>query len=284
MINRRQLFRFIRRMYYWARTDPVDEDLRGWSWDRPPIKPRAYFGLGVYEVAGKYCPTRRDVWLRRKAGTRPKPSKTMLVGRLLHEAIDKATKSVLRGVVQGKKAWEIYEENQSIDLNLKGVDDELKQLYINIYKSTLITILGELEYEALTTNSSLQIPLFTEYKVDGSLIGLSSNLSVDALANGIILDYKFGEGKDFHKLSIAGYALALESEYEIPFDYGLIIYISNRGERIRINARPVYVSNSLRRWFLEERDNIIEILLSDEEPPVDNKCKESCPFYKVCHP
>ena len=48
-----------------ARRQPVAEELRGWSWHQPPLKPVYDRPLGVYEVAGKYCPTGRDLFLRR---------------------------------------------------------------------------------------------------------------------------------------------------------------------------------------------------------------------------
>ena len=81
MILRRVMFRSIRRLYELARADPVDPELRGWSWDRLPLKPRAYLNLGVSEIASKYCETRRDIWLRRKTGARAEPTEPILTLR-----------------------------------------------------------------------------------------------------------------------------------------------------------------------------------------------------------
>jgi CRISPR-associated protein Csa1 len=44
----------------------------------------------------------------------------------------------------------------------------------------------------------------------------------------------------------------------------------------------VYVSTALRREFVEERDAVIDLLLSGREPPRAASCPESCPFRGVC--
>ncbi len=278
------MFKTIRRLYHWARNDPVDDELRGWNWDKPPIKPRAYLGLGVYEIASKYCPTRRDIWLRRKMGIKPEATKPIQTGRLLHDAINLAVKNTIKGIAEGLQPWDIYEKYKDDWSKIMIYIDENDKIIIHTYKSTLLSLLGEYTYESLTTGSNPQPIIVTEYHVDGTPIGLSNTLSIDALSEGVIIDYKYGEPREFHRLSIAGYALALEADLEIPFDYGLLIYVNNRNGFLRVNTKPIYVSNTLRRWFLEERNNIIDMLLDDEEPPIDNRCRESCPFYRVCHP
>jgi CRISPR-associated protein Csa1 len=48
-----------RRLLPDARQQGVVEDLRGWRWDRPPLQPVYGVPLGIYEIAGRYCPTRR---------------------------------------------------------------------------------------------------------------------------------------------------------------------------------------------------------------------------------
>jgi len=280
LIVRRVVLRSVRRLYSWARVDPVEEDLRGWSWDRPPVKPRAYLGLGVSEVAGKYCPARRDVWLRRKMGLTPEATEPLLLGRALHEAVAQAIRCVSRGLVKGWDTWDIL----GYCLNkFKPTEAGLDlQVAARAYRSALTTILGEIEFEKLSNGGS-SFPLVSEMKVDGTPVGLSAQLSIDVYAENIVIDFKTGSPRDFHKLSIAGYALALESEYEVPVDYGLLVYVNQVNGDLRVQYKPVYVSNDLRRWFLEERDDIIDMLLSEREPPADKNCPQTCPFYKVCH-
>ena len=70
-----------------ARSHPVADDLRGWSWHRPPLSPIYAEALGVHEVGSKYCPTGRDVFLRRVEHLRGAASDEMGRGKLYHELL-----------------------------------------------------------------------------------------------------------------------------------------------------------------------------------------------------
>ena len=70
-----------------ARRQPVAEELRGWNWPQPPLKPIYAEPRGVYEIAGKYCPTGRDVFLRRVHGLQAPPNQGMREGRVLHQLV-----------------------------------------------------------------------------------------------------------------------------------------------------------------------------------------------------
>jgi CRISPR-associated protein, Csa1 family len=263
----------------------VDEELRGWNWDKHPLKPRAYLDLGVSEIASKYCETRRDVWLRRKINAKPSPSEPVLKGWLVHAAVSTAIYEASRLFVQGLEPWDVYEVARNKWKSL--VSNEVKQysrLVESMYKQTLLGILGEAVYEQSTKNTRFQPVLVSEFKVDGQNLGLSQNLSIDVLVEGgVIMDFKYGSPRDFHKLSLVGYALALEAEFEVPYDYGLLVYVSEYNERLRVAHKPVYLNSHLRKWFIEERDEIIDMLLENREPPVDPQCSPSCPYYRVCH-
>jgi len=286
LISRRLMLRSIRRLYAWSRVDPVDEELRGWNWDKPPLKPRAYFELGVSEIASKYCETRRDIWLRRKLGVRAAASEPLLRGRLLHEAVSLAISEVSRLVALGWSPWDVYEAVKSKWRRLvEGVDRSYWRLVEHAYKYTVMILLGEVAYEDSVRSGRSQPVVISEFRVDGQNLGLSPSLSVDVVTEGgVIVDFKYGSPRDFHKLSLAGYALALEAEYEVPYDYGLLVYINDSNGDLKVSYKPVYVNSHLRRWFIEERDNIIDMLLEGREPPVDPQCYAGCPYYKVCHP
>jgi CRISPR-associated protein Csa1 len=51
-----------------ARELGVAEELRGWNWNIPPLAPVYDLRMAVYEIAGKYCDTGRDIFLRRVEG------------------------------------------------------------------------------------------------------------------------------------------------------------------------------------------------------------------------
>jgi len=279
------MLRTIKRLYAWSRSDPVDEELRGWNWDKPPLKPRAYLELGVSEIASKYCETRRDVWLRRKMSIKPEASDHLVKGRLIHEAVSLAISEAYKLVALSWDPWSIYEATKDKwrKLVINGTRDFVK-LCEKVYKYTLITVLGEISYEDLTRGSRTLPLTITEFKIDGSNLGLSTNLSIDVITEGsVIVDFKYGSPREFHKLSLAGYALTLEAEYEVPHDYGLLVYISDVNGKVKINTKPIYINSHLRKWFIVERDNIIDMLLENREPPVDTQCYTGCPYFKICH-
>jgi CRISPR-associated protein Csa1 len=122
----------------------------------------------------------------------------------------------------------------------------------------------------------------TEYMVNGSLLGLSRNLRVDALFPGsIVAEFKYGLDREDYEVTLAGYAMALESFLEIPVDYGVIVVV-NGSDTPRISARPVYISNTLRQRFIEARDEAVDIILSEVPPEKPLQCPATCPFKEFC--
>ena len=92
--------RSLRRLHHLRDSDPVPGELRGWSYDSPPVKPRAYLGLGVSEVAyGASCGW-RSLWLRRR-GKAQEPTQSMEAGAVLHEAFHRAARDVRLWLARG---------------------------------------------------------------------------------------------------------------------------------------------------------------------------------------
>ncbi|MEM4649981.1 MAG: type I-A CRISPR-associated protein Cas4/Csa1, partial [Candidatus Bathyarchaeia archaeon] len=131
---------------------------------------------------------------------------------------------------------------------------------------------------------SIAIPPVAERKVDGSLVGLSSELSVDIYTPyNAVIDVKTGDVRSFHPLTAAGYALALESEENIPVDFGFILYLRfERKEIPSFKAKHFIIGDELRREFIEIRDEAFEIVDSGRDPGMPNKCPDFCPYYSIC--
>ena len=290
MVTRNLILKQLRRLHWFASRDPVENELRGWNWDKPPLRPRAYLGLGVSEVSSKYCSTRRDIWLRRVMGTKPSASipEQLCIGRVVHEVFRIVTSEVRKLVVRDLPGWEVYERlacKCKRTLSCNGLNPE--PWVIDLYKTLLLMFTAESESSNILHGASPSIgwlPYVSEFKVDGSMLGLSSNLSVDAIAEGgVIVEIKYGRPMDFHKLALTGYALALEANLEVPFDYGILLHINGLPKsRPRIGVEPVYISSSLRREFIDERDEIIDMVLSGREPPKPEYCPYLCPYREVC--
>ncbi|MEM2794537.1 MAG: type I-A CRISPR-associated protein Cas4/Csa1 [Thermofilaceae archaeon] len=273
MMGRQALLRSLRRLHRIREQDPVEDECRGWNWDRPPVRPRAYLGLGVSEIAYKYCATKRDVYLRR-LGVSGERTQQLFDGGLVHAVFHAASSDVRRELTLGFKGWEAYERLASASLErLRGLGVQLEQQawLLDLYKQLVLTWCAE------------EFPwLFTEYRVDGSFLGLSRNLRVDGLAEGgVVFEVKYGKLLEFHALALAGYALALESSLEVPFDYGVLVYVVNNG-RVAVSWEPVYISTRLRAEFIEQRDELNDILLSGREPLKAENCPDSCPYRGVC--
>jgi len=130
---------------------------------------------------------------------------------------------------------------------------------------------------------NLVVPLVLEQKLDGTFLGLSESLSTDAFvfSEPMILELKFGEPRDFHRLSTTGYALAMEALYEFPVNLGCIVYAEFRSDRLIIKRDIHIISDELRQWFIETRDEKARLVAEEIDPGTGN-CPESCQYHHVC--
>jgi len=129
------------------------------------------------------------------------------------------------------------------------------------------------------------VPPIVERKVDGSLIGLSKELSADVYTPAYaVADLKTGEIRDFHPYAPTGYALAIEADEETAVNFGMIIYIKLFPHRPvpTIQTKTFLIGDELRREFLEIRDEAFEIVGNAREPGKPAACPDFCPYYQVC--
>ena len=276
------LSRALRRLHSERERDPVPLELRGWSWDRPPVQPPAYLGLGVSDVAYRYCPTLRDVWLRRR-GVRGEARGPVAVGRAVHEVFHSVAVDLRRELARGVRVEDVYER---LYHRASGRVGGFGWWAVRLYRLLALAWAGEAAGRSLLNGGwgFGWLPMLTEYLVDGSPLGLSSQLRVDAVGEaGVVVEVKYGLGPSRrHAAALAGYALALEAEAEAPVDYGVLVYVNGvpRGEP-RLRVEPVYIGPRLREEFLRLRDEAIDTLLQGE-PPRATGCSEACPFYTAC--
>lgn len=274
------VFRWVRLLRTKFEGYVIDDELRGWSWVRPPLRPRAHLGLSVYDVA-PYCPTKRDVWLRRVVGAKTQLTPQMKCGLEVHNVISGVTSIVRRGALS----------NWDEELTFRKVRNHIESIARGSSNADLVRGVGWITYHTLAAEymwykygGSAQPALLwlSEVRVDGTPIGLNSGLRVDALpiAN-IVVDFKVGKRYENHDLMLVAYALALEANLEIPVDYGLLIYI-NKLEHLSIDVRGIYLGPDARREFIDSRDEIINMITSGREPPKAEECVPSCPYIGVC--
>lgn len=292
----------LRRLAPQARERGVAEELRGWHWDQPPLSPVYEVPLGVYEVAGQYCPTGRDVYLRRVMNVRVRPNVAMMEGRYLHGIVARiilAAKAIIyRYSASCLEALAAdLEPPQYAEEELRGLDPqqvaELRTKAELLWRYEYWRIIHRVQ-EALNQHPyigadaivALALPVTVEQRLDGSFMGLSRHLSADAFvtSEAMVMDIKFGPKERFHRLSTTGYALVMESIYEYPVNLGCIVYVSFKGPRIVVERDFHIIDDELRQWFIESRDERARLVEQEIDPGLPSECPLSCPYYRVCYP
>ncbi len=289
----------------------ISEDLRGWNYDKPPIQPLfKHVKFGVSELAGRYCEKLRDIYLKRVLNIKFSPNLKIVKGIALHKIIKETIYEAKKFIYDNQKAVGIDLINALLKRSLEAAQDavvdaeftlssslqkhekeSLIEECLNTRNFLLIQAAAKLDY-ALSKYPhadsdsivNIAIPPVVERKVDGSLVGLSNELSVDIyMPYNAIVDVKTGDIRDFHPLTAAGYALAIESEENIPIDFGFILYLKfERKTTPSFKLKHFIVGDELRREFIEIRDEAFEIVNSGRDPGMPNKCPDFCPYYSIC--
>lgn len=290
-----------------ARDRGIAEELRGWNWYRPELSPPHDIILPVWEIADRYCETRRDVFLRHVMKVDAPPSEEMVAGRIYHQAIAELFPLAKRliyseglGVCTSlaqilmERMPEVIEEAEKQMLSA-GLADASGEVIENLRKlwpfevsrivSAIYACLGKYRYISEDSLVNHALPFVLEHKLDGRYLGLSSNLSADAINMGgmMVCDLKTGQRRDFHRLSATGYALVYESLYEVPINIGCTVYLSFPRDHPtpHIDRDFFILSDELRQWFVEERDGIQDMIFYGREP---GKCseREKCRYRDHC--
>ncbi len=290
----------LRKLLPESRRGDVHSELRGWSWRDPPLSPVYDVPLGVSEIAGRYCGTARDVYLRRVVGVKAPPNVAMVEGRLLHRAV---AGQLLRAI-QTVYTHPVGSVLQALEgLRTPCLDDEdvatlPEQVRCQIRGK--VEALAEFEYHRIVTRvadvlarqprvgqgglAALALPVMVELPLDGRFLGLSSHLSADAVSlfEPMVVDLKFGPRRDFHRLATAGYALVLESLHECPINLGCVTYVCVEGGRVSMERDFHLIDDEVRQWFVEARDETMRLVSEDIDPGTSSECHEGCPYLDHC--
>lgn len=271
----------------------ASEELRGWRWDSPPISPPPYrIRLYMSEVVNGYCDSRRDLYLRRVLRVEARPTPSMKWGAYLHEILRRSLSELRRiiadGVTEGEELLSVFDAEAVVRKAAEAVEFEPNSKGVKLAKFIAIQTAAELDEIASRSRhldpESLAhrvVPILAEYAIDGSPLGLTF-LKVDALMYDVVLEVKVGGELEAHSVALAGYAMALESDVELPVDYGLLVYV-NVNHRVSIRVRPVLIGDAIRRQFLEARDEAMDLVESGKDPGLAARCVDSCPFFYYCH-
>jgi CRISPR-associated protein Csa1 len=286
----------------------VSDDLRGWNWSSDALSPPLEgIYLGVSEITNRYCPTYRDIYLKRVLGIPAPHSYKTVRGWIYHAVCKKVvektkSKLYLEGLMNGSKLYtslitdkkDVLEkilEEYGIPKHLQTQDiDKIWREAETLYNflalqaaSRLDKVLSKISSQDLESIIPKVTSVDVERIVNGQLLGLSSELRVDMFADKrIVIEIKTGDIRDFHKYAVTGYALAVESDLDIPIDYGIVSYIYVKDEYVKTKNKIYFISDELRREFLEMRDEAFNIIHRGIDPGKPSACPEYCVYYGVC--
>lgn len=270
----------------------VGEELRGWSWGEPPVQPPPLgVSLSVSDIVGGYCESRRDLYLKKVAGIKAEPSDGMKFGAYIHEVFRRTLAALRRLVEDGViKGWDLLQhlDGEKIAREAAGAaGTEADPRGVELARFLALQVAARVDEAASRSGAdplsvaARAVPLLAEYVIDGRPLGLTL-VRADALYHNVVVEIKVGGYSERHALALAGYALALEADEEVPVDAGLLIYISFNGG-VKLRAYPTAIGEGLRRSFLEERNSLMELMASGRDPGLSPKCDDRCPFWKYCH-
>jgi CRISPR-associated protein Csa1 len=294
----------LRKLLPQARAEGVSEELRGWRWAEAPLAPIYETRLGVYEVAGQYCHSGRDLYLRRVLNVKEPPNQAMREGSALHALVATMLTTAKR-VIYAAPEVEVGEIDggnclSALEIALAEAnftasyanDESLKQKIQLVHRYEYHRIIervgGALAAQphiGADALAAIALPMVVEQKLNGTLLGLSAHLSADAFtfAEPMVVDIKFGRAEDFHRLSTTGYALVMESIYEYPINLGCIVYPSFHRGRLTIERDFHIIGDELRQRFIDDRDQRARLIEEEIDPRLPAQCYEGCPFWQHCH-
>ncbi len=289
----------LRKLVPEARREPVHEELRGWSWHQPPLAPIYDAPLGLWEVAGHYCRTGRDLFWRRVERRYAPPNAAMLAGRVLHEVVTGLILAAKRTIyAQGTACVQALAElaapplpvidmkklSEPARVELAGQAELLAAFERRRIAGRVEDLLARQPHIGVDALAAWAVPVVVEQRLDGRFLGLSSHLSADAFAFGepMIADLKFGARQDFHRLTATGYALVLESLNEMPIDIGCVVYPSFRHGSLRLERDFYRIDDELRQWFIEARDERMRLVEEGIDPGKPSECAKGCPYEAMC--
>ena len=202
----------------------IAEDLRGWNWHCSELSPPHDILMPVWEVSDRYCETGRDTYLRHVQKVSVPASEEMVAGRIYHQAMAELYPTAKRliykegmsicaelpGILMERLDDAIVEANEQLSQTKfspsaeagQSVSDNLRKLWsfeVSRIVSSIFAYLAKYKYLSDDSLINHALPFVVEHKLDGKYLGLSRNLSADAINMGgmLICDLKTGQRGTF---------------------------------------------------------------------------------------
>ncbi len=258
-----------------------------WDLDEGKMKP-----LSVGDITNIFCPTRRDIYMKRVLKVKDQMNWGRLTGRLVESCICGFTdKYKDDGSIGRIKTYEgLAKKSMRF---IKDFSTRNKKDVANLAKFKASPeedenwLLCELDYalrhelvilratkKLKCSNPNSEIIRHMEIKPNAKILGISDS-TPDFVIPGfsVIGDIKTGyEFKDYFRLAAAGYALAYENQKgaDNKINLGLIYYFPTRQKDISFAHLYIFViDDALRQEFLDRRDEALLIMKKARENPKD---------------
>lgn len=307
-VRRRLLRRYRRR----SREVVVDDRFRGWAWEVAPIDPPYDYELPLSELTGRYCESMRDIYLKHVEKKKRPTNAKMIEGGLYHSVVASVILEAKRELYSLMKPSTSELGNHLTSIRDEVIDDMIEHARrpditeevgkwdavrmrpnmvwlwdheVNQIVATVDSIVSAQPFIGVDALVNSAIPVVVEQKLDGRNIGLSGQLSADAFGSeGVVLDIKTGERRQFHRLSTTGYAMVIESMHEYPVDVGCIVYCWFRKPIPPTIEYDLHqIDEPLRQDFLELRDLAMKLIFDQKDPGLPPVCYNDCPYWSECH-
>lgn len=289
-INEQELKFLQRRLLTLARNNPINEELRGWNWFETPLKP--YYEnekLPMYMVSSKYCPTRRDVFLNQVLKKRGEINFNVSLGLGVHQTVSDLISAFQNNKILDFEPW--WDQNVGKISNpawavpIKYLIKELWDYVSQNCKSAISNLMVSQPFAKKEDILKTSLPFLVEHRITGSYLGLSGALKIDAYdyLRNIVYDLKTSTSeRPEYRLYTTGYALVLESVYDIPVDIGGVVYVNFENGKIVVKKDLFVINNDLRALWIEERDKKLEIVAQKKDPGISKNCPKECIYSKEC--
>jgi CRISPR-associated protein Csa1 len=269
----------------------VAESLRGWSWGEPPIYPDVSCRMPMYGVCSRYCPTCRDVYLNFVEKKRAEPSHRVKVGGAVHEVVRRC----LTGFLEGKISSFVEVYNSQVSLRrIRYFSESMMRTCSVVWE--YLSLICESKYESVKSEKphaserdirSTAFPFLIEHLLPGEFLGLSDFVRLDCFdyLRNIVFDLKVNADRhEWYRLYPTGYAMVLESIYEIPIDVGCVVFLDIIGEEVKIQKDLFFIGEELRGWWIEERDKKLDLMACGRDPGIAELCPVDCLYRHICTP
>ncbi|GIU72002.1 MAG: type I-A CRISPR-associated protein Cas4/Csa1 [Candidatus Nitrosocaldaceae archaeon] len=277
----------------------VSDELRGWNWNQYPLLPPSRTQVSVSEVLGGFCDSQRFVYVKRvlkeKQTYVPKLSEGILIHRVFGEALASAKSLILqlnnnssdfRYKFMRELALKKHVISNGIRLENRKIERISRLLWefaADVYSATYNKVIFSSYYLSADGIVGKVIPMISEFPLDGTYLGFSSNIRADAfIPPNILIEIKTRTYKHQHKLQLAAYAMVLESLYRIPINHSIILYAYFDGKQFHFNEKIVAISDNLRSEVIEKRDLALKVIDEHYDPGFPDKCDRYCPYLEVC--